>query len=334
MAESFFNVSIDKKPTTAQEAVQGQLGNAPCHLGRCPFCQRENVTTVTEQRASGRSIIALFFSVILMGPYSFLIIPLIGHFLANIHHFCPRCEAKLGVAGGVSCMPKVHNDLITIKVGNCATIMSKKVLYGISAFLGGLFLLKGGWDALEYYGLPDLPEGPPSFKTWPDYVKDCGIKSSLGHPLQAHKKFADSYDGHTVNWKGTVKRVELGIFGKNTMIIGMPTVPDVPLPRTDQNIIVVFDRSLNEQITNIAIGATITFKATPMSLSNRSNPAIFFLHHIYPAITLGDGRDGSQQHDVPSGKQPNIAQATNEGPPSGTGKVKQTVEELSGEDES
>eukprot|EP00915_Cephaloidophora_sp_WS-2016_P004719 GHVH01006300.1.p1 GENE.GHVH01006300.1~~GHVH01006300.1.p1 ORF type:complete len:331 (-),score=28.32 GHVH01006300.1:25-1017(-) len=281
----WIGVDVERKLPSALEGVQLSLTNEPLQMGKCPFCQRENITTVTEQRASFVSIFLLFLSLVLLGPYAFIIIPLISHFTANIHHMCPRCESHLGVSQTrlCSCFPKVHNDVVTVKIGSCATIISKKLLYSLTLLIGGIFALKGCVDYLQMTGLPDIPQGPLVPFTYSDWIADCGMLKYKTNPLRVTKLFTDKWEGKSIEWQGSFNKLEIGYFKKNTMLVDMSKFSQVESLKTaklDRYMALIFDDALSPKVVNFDFGDSLKFKATILSQVTRHQPAVLYLHDV------------------------------------------------------
>lgn len=72
------------------------------------------------------------------------------------------------------------------------------------------------WD--DVVTLP-LASGEPISSSWHDFQKDCGVRSFLGNPVRAGKRFEDAYLDKTVRWEGRMHHVQQGIFGKQFMYL-------------------------------------------------------------------------------------------------------------------
>jgi len=90
------SVNYDATPSQQLPQVKmvyGHLGRRSQHL-QCPFCQQV-VVTRTRDRIDGITIVFVIVLCILFWPLFWL--PFCMPKCKSVHHYCPRCQTKVGV---------------------------------------------------------------------------------------------------------------------------------------------------------------------------------------------------------------------------------------------
>eukprot|EP01054_Gregarina_sp_Poly1_P003757 Gregarina_sp_Poly_1__3756@NODE_2112_length_2667_cov_91_117692_g1362_i0_p2_GENE_NODE_2112_length_2667_cov_91_117692_g1362_i0NODE_2112_length_2667_cov_91_117692_g1362_i0_p2_ORF_typecomplete_len273_score13_00zfLITAFlike/PF10601_9/4_3e11zfLITAFlike/PF10601_9/1_7e04tRNA_antilike/PF12869_7/0_17_NODE_2112_length_2667_cov_91_117692_g1362_i084902 len=240
-------------------------GEYPVHCV-CPWCARSIVTHV-EHQSTWMSLVLFLVLFLLLHVFAFCLYPFLSGFTQQIIHTCPRCSGELHRCKRFE-FPTISHQIITLRCGNCAVIISRKYALGALCCV----LLVCGASTLRWYvktfGLPDVEEGPPISASWQDYVRDCGTRSSLGNPLHAQAKFQQDYFGKTIAWEGRLLEVKEGYFRKNFLLIIMD--PHQYNSVTVADLAMVYNGiKYDHVVAELEVGDKLAFNATLLELGRR-----------------------------------------------------------------
>lgn len=239
----------------------------------CSFCEKQVLSTVETQSSVWCFLLGCFLF-LFCGWIAFCVLPFAWPLLQTVVHSCPICNTVLEKRSRVSCV-KLREEVITIRIGSCAIVLSRTYVIVSLLMLGLLFTTIGARWFLNFYGLPDINKGEFSGASWEEFLQDCGSHSYLGNPVQAERRFSEKYDGRTVLWAGRMHHIQEGIWGKNFLYMNME--PRL-YHRTDfRDLALVFGKSLFEKASELNVGDRISLEATLLQLGKRGRPILGYL---------------------------------------------------------
>eukprot|EP01055_Gregarina_sp_Pseudo9_P000396 Gregarina_sp_Pseudo_9__395@NODE_1259_length_1736_cov_8_998232_g1184_i0_p1_GENE_NODE_1259_length_1736_cov_8_998232_g1184_i0NODE_1259_length_1736_cov_8_998232_g1184_i0_p1_ORF_typecomplete_len363_score39_71zfLITAFlike/PF10601_9/5e12zfLITAFlike/PF10601_9/4_3e02Cytochrom_B_C/PF00032_17/0_28zfCSL/PF05207_13/6_8e02zfCSL/PF05207_13/0_15zf_Rg/PF17915_1/3_8e03zf_Rg/PF17915_1/0_26DUF4131/PF13567_6/26zinc_ribbon_15/PF17032_5/3_5e02zinc_ribbon_15/PF17032_5/2_9e02zinc_ribbon_15/PF17032_5/2_4Sgf11/PF08209_11/2 len=276
-----------KSKVEQKEPSSKHFNDTPVHCV-CPWCSRSVVTQV-EYQSTWVSIVVFVLLFLFLHIFSFCVYPFISSFTQQFVHVCPRCSGEIHRARQFE-LPSIRHEVITLRCGSCALVISRKYLFGALCCL----LLVCGASTLRWYvrtfGLPDIEEGPVIDATWADYVRDCGTRSSLGNPLHAQARFEHDYYGKTVRWEGRLLEVKEGYFRKNFLFLVMD--PHQHSSAAFADLAMIYNGiKLDSAVSELEVGDKLEFTATLLELGRRGRPhvgAVFSLARTAKAESLPD----------------------------------------------
>jgi len=234
----------------------------------CPHCKHSVVTQV-DHKATWITWIVAIAVILFFSWVSVCILPFIWPLFQDAFHYCPHCLNLIKQKGRIS-LPSIRQEIVSLRCGSCAVVLSRKyvIMLGMLTFL--VFVAYGLRYYFKFVGLPDIPKGEVTNKTWDDFIYHCGVRSYLGNPIHAVAAFEEQFSQKTVTWEGRVKRVQEGFWSKNFMFINM--VPP-QLSRQDlADLALIFDQALNEKVAKVHVGDIIRFETTLLSFGRRGQP--------------------------------------------------------------
>ncbi|XP_053993390.1 uncharacterized protein LOC128884208 isoform X2 [Hylaeus volcanicus] len=295
-------VSLTSQSVPLTDATDENLPATTSRRLYCNFCDRVVLSSV-ELQSTIFSFFLAFLVFLFFGWLSIFIVPFLWSLLQTAVHFCPVCETVLLKLKRVSVL-NFREQIITLRIGTCALVLTKRYLLGILSLVSFVFfLLTLRW----YINATDFPvviKNQPINATWTDFLEDCGyvvfqdsifscscccfilycitpimfvlrVKSYLGNPLRAEKLFLEKYEGKTIIWEGRMHHVEEGIFSKHFLYLDM----DPPFyPRNNyRDIALIFGKHLSKEISNVEAGDKIQFESTLLELGRRGRPHLGIL---------------------------------------------------------
>ncbi|PHJ21381.1 litaf-like protein [Cystoisospora suis] len=209
----------------SSSSSSSSFGDVPVNT-TCPHCHKA-ITTTVSYKHSCMGITLCVLTTLVLGLYSFCVVPFLWLGLKDAVHSCPFCRNLIQRQSRISIplFSSSREEIVTVKCGSCAVVLSRRyflLFFCILFFILLFYILRAGWlgNALDI-----LPKGELTEASWGDFYRDCGQKSQLGNPLQAVANFRDKFGGKTVRWTGLVKHVKEGLFSSNFLFLVMyPTM--------------------------------------------------------------------------------------------------------------
>jgi len=257
-----------------------------CH---CPHCNVE-VTTFLEYKPSWITYLLAISTWVLFGWLAICFIPIIFPAFKDVIHHCPNCLNVLHRQSRVQ-MPRFQSEIMTLKFGSCAMVLSMKylIIFVLVVFVIVLFQFLRGYEGFEPM---DIEPGPVSKLTWENYLEDCTIRGSgrsnnLASLSRIYQVFERKYRRRTFLWEGEVLSVREGFdfafFRTNNMIL-VRGVPSLYLPMIP-DMILMFSPELNDKVAPLLPPAFIRFNATLVGLGRRGTAHILKLWDLWELDT-------------------------------------------------
>lgn len=94
----------------------------------------------------------------------------------------------------------MKDEVLTIKLGECAIVLARTYLYIVGAIVltGLLFLKYDAWVNKETIPVYEIKIS----ETWEDYLSDCGSDVLQKNALKYSYNFIQKYEHKTINWDG------------------------------------------------------------------------------------------------------------------------------------
>jgi hypothetical protein len=138
---------------------------------------------------------AALLTVLCFQWWAVCLLPLVIPLSKAIVHRCSRCSLKLAVVNPFG-LPNLKDEVVTLKCGDCAVILSRRYLLLTVSVLMSLILTYWLFNA------PIPIQLIYSQASWPQYLKDCGGEIVLRNSVKATSVFSRLYEGRTVTWDG------------------------------------------------------------------------------------------------------------------------------------
>ncbi|CEM18568.1 unnamed protein product [Vitrella brassicaformis CCMP3155] len=269
-----FAFSVDPAPEDPNQSVE--FGDQPVKCW-CPYCTQHVVTHV-ELQNSWVTFLMSFVIVIVVGWPAFCVIPFLWPIFQDSVHFCPRCINTIARKQRIQ-FPSFKKEVMTFRCGGCAVVLARRYVATLGIILGLIFV----FALLRWTGFflmrEEIERGPPTERTWHDFISHCGYRSYLGNPIHATTAFNDLFKGRTVTWEGSVAKIREGLWTKNILYVEM-NPPQFPALHHVPDLGLMFSSDLNRQVSDLTLGDLIAFEATLMAFGRRGQPHVGSLWNI------------------------------------------------------
>lgn len=279
---------------SADEEPAGDFDQAPVKC-RCAHCHG-NIITFIDYEPSWKTYTMAIIVIFVSGWFTVCIIPLLWPVFKDVVHYCPRCLNVLARRSRVQIVTnKESPDVMTLKFGNCAMVLSRRYLCFFLAVTSVVLL----FHLYRTYNIPgevsvlDLRMGEISPLTWEDFLRDCGARSSLGNPIHVHAAFEQKYRNHTFEWTGTVEAIDLGWnyffwHSASRIWVSMPHHQFLNI-KADLDLIFPPQKGKELSVEDLKLKEQIKFIATfAMHLGSRGSPHPMRLHSLERLGTVLD----------------------------------------------
>ena len=184
----------------AGEANDLEFSGSPVACN-CPYC-REPVVTFIKAKASWLSWVGAIFSILLTGPLSCLLGPILWHWAKETVHSCPKCLNRIATVPVVALPTNWMSEILTFRLGGCACVLTwKYLLAGLSVF--SFFLLLRLGSRGQFIGVE-------TEKTVSDFLSICGREPRVENPIRCEVQFDKDFFHRSVHWSGRVHAIEGG----------------------------------------------------------------------------------------------------------------------------
>lgn len=139
---------------------------------KCPYCEHKG-QSVLEESTPVHAWLLCFAVYILMGIYSFVVMPCILGLLRDQRHRCPKCRNEIKEDSVFSCL---DDNLMAFNIGSFGVLITRRIL--LKLFVA---IICAG---LAYESYDFVIEGPSWYLdgreadatlTWEHFVRDCGL---------------------------------------------------------------------------------------------------------------------------------------------------------------
>eukprot|EP00826_Nyctotherus_ovalis_P015645 TRINITY_DN14466_c0_g1_i24.p1 TRINITY_DN14466_c0_g1~~TRINITY_DN14466_c0_g1_i24.p1 ORF type:complete len:298 (+),score=45.72 TRINITY_DN14466_c0_g1_i24:725-1618(+) len=257
---------------------------------KCQFCESEVMTTI-EYRNTLVGYILCFIVVLIFGIYGILISIFLFPLCRSANHRCPKCY-NLIISNHFLGLPSLQDQVITLNIGSCAVIITRKILlvlfFTCSVIILLVFVMKHKIAGIDLQ--PTI-----SNITWDDYRANCGTMAFLSNPREAVLKFLKDYKYMNVNWSGFVAKITVNANNHEEVDEHACALYIMMVPDDFENavsFVVMLDKQLYNYhkniLANIEIGHKIEFNATLMGIGTDNN--LMHLHGLGVKL-LGEKRE-------------------------------------------
>jgi len=277
----------EERPIAAtDEGLTEAFDQAPVKC-RCPHCHG-NIITFIDYEPSWITYTMAVIVILVSGWFAICVIPLLWPVFKDVVHYCPRCLNVLARRSRVQIIRnKESEDVMTLKFGNCAMVLSRRYLcffITVTCCIMMFHLYRTHNNQGETSVL-DLRMGEISPLSWDDFLRDCGVRSSLGNPIHVHAAFDEKYKEKTFQWSGTVEAIDLGwnyYFWRSAsrIWVGMPHHQYMNV-KADLDLLFLPSDSKDLSLDDLKPKERITFIATfATQLGRRGIPHPMRLHSL------------------------------------------------------
>ncbi|KRX00801.1 hypothetical protein PPERSA_01980 [Pseudocohnilembus persalinus] len=225
----------------------------------CPHCGSRSEPIFDKQPSKATFILSII-SLIALGFYSILVIPLIIQATKTVVKKCYDCNQAIEYNDLFS-IPSFNDQVLNFRFGSCALILSRKYAYVLLAVaILGYFLIGPSSDGSIQ------AENEPIFtdRTWLQYVDDCGKDVFISNGVRAKANYNKHYLNKIINWEGAFYQIreQRGVFSTEYgLYIKMnPTDSAANI----QDIILILDSEIYEKykkdIKNLKQGDILQFQ--------------------------------------------------------------------------
>lgn len=215
----------------------------------CSNCGGSIITFIDFQPSWVTFAMAIFV-LFACGWVSLCIIPILWPVFKDVVHHCPRCLNILAKRSRVQ-ITSGGSDVMTVRLGSCAMVLSRKYLLFFLALVGFILLIRTVRSSLSVDDVLTMRQNIVTSIPWEDFRKDCGSNVQLGNPLHVHSAYDHKYRNRTVSWTGEVSRMDLGtnlFFWTTTSIVQVVMTRDEPRYRGGSDLSLVFPTHEGEKI--------------------------------------------------------------------------------------
>ncbi|KAF8821689.1 hypothetical protein IE077_001731, partial [Cardiosporidium cionae] len=277
--------------------------DSPVHCS-CPYCNRK-VVTLVEFQTSWLTILLSLIVFLFFGWFTLCMLPFLWSLFQDCVHICPSCLNEIHRRRRIS-FPKIKRDIVTVRCGSCAVILSRKYVIMLGVMTSLLLFFYGTRKFLKVWKFPTISKGTFIDASWIEYREACGRKNQLGNSLRAEREFETKYLGRTVRWNGKVLLVANAFWTKTFLFIRMD--PRQSRFINDPDIAVLFGDELNSVVADILPNDFIEFETTLTSLGRRGQPHFGYLWNV-TKIESNSGEsakdDFSSVGSIPAGSDAN-----------------------------
>lgn len=256
---------------------------------KCQFCSSD-VTTTIEYGNTILGFVLCALLIVLLGIYGIVISVFLFPLCRSANHRCPKCY-NLVISNMFLGLPTMQDQVISINIGTCAIILTRKVLLVLAATCIAMVVL--------VVVIKHKTELPPTVHElalsgigWEDYRKECGIQAFLNNPQVAIDKFMRKYKDRVVGWSGFIIKMMVNTNNhdhdeEHSCIVFIKMVPD----DYDHTIslMVALNRQLYERNKLLLSGAKngdkIAFNAT--LIGPGTDRQLFHLHALGVGLLPG-----------------------------------------------
>lgn len=259
------------------------FGDVPAHC-KCVHCDR-SVVTFLDYEASWVTYLLAFVVWVSLGWMAFWVLPLLWPAFKDVVHRCPRCLNAIERKSRIN-LPTCKSEVMTVKVGNCAVLLSRKylaILLGVIGLIVSFYLLR---STIQMHTAHEEHKGMPSMLTWDDFLFDCGPRTSqLSHRPSSAKSFEERYRRRSFKWQGEVRLIREGfdVFFVKTKSVAMVQMfpPRYKTRRGDHpDVALLFGEEHFAEVSELMPGDWVEFEATMSAHGYRGDPEIMVLWRI------------------------------------------------------
>lgn len=198
-------------------------------------------------------------------------------------------------------MPSLQDKVFTISIGNCAIILTRKILIFLLVTVVGLIILlitlKTKISSLESFA-PKITN-----ITWPEYRSKCGIIAFLSNPDVTYQYFLKHYQNANIYWEGYIVKLTTNANNheddpEHALIIFIRMIPDDI--ENGVSLIVALNKNLynkhKEILAETKIGDKIGFNATLIGIG--TDRQFLHLHGLGVKLLLNEHIE--IPHEIPS----------------------------------
>jgi len=290
-------VSVETADVDTPEDAYHRWRNFP-EAGRCPHCAARIVSIVTSERSTLGQALA-FLLILYFGLPGLMWLPLLTPVLNDVVHSCPRCLNVIVRKNAMACPGR--GQVHTVRIGSCAMVIKQSYIFiamGLLSVLGAVFaIVSNGW--FRPFNLADVPPGRPSAVTWEKFLQDTGPRAytrDMGRAFLLYNR----YDGHLVSWEGRVRRIQEHVspWSREHSAIVTDMFPNEVYAYT----VLLFNKSMEEQVAHLLPGDFIKFNATLYEWGRRGMPTALVLRGVQEvdSLTLGGEHKNATQrlHEI------------------------------------
>jgi hypothetical protein len=232
---------------------------------KCQFCEAD-VTTTIEHKNTVVGFALCFIVVLVFGLYGIAISVFLFPLCRSANHRCPKCYNMI-ISNHFLGLPSLKDEVMTFNIGNCAIIITRKIILILLITCITLMLLV----FVMKQKIGEFSRSQPAISkiTWDEYRANCGTLAFIGNPKEAWLKFQRDYKYQNVNWRGYIAKITVNVnshtnIDDHSCILYLKMIPD-----DFENAIslsVTFDKELYDlhknTLASISIGQKIEFNAT------------------------------------------------------------------------
>ena len=169
----------------------------------CPYC-REPIVTFIKAKTSWLSWLGVVLSIILTGPLSCVLGPILWYWGKDTVHSCPKCLNRIAAVPAIALPTDWMSEILTFRLGGCACVLTwKYLLAGLAVFSFFLVLRLGTRGQFI---------GPETEKSVSDFLNICGRRARDENPIRCQFEFDKDFYHRSVQWSGNVHAIEGGAY--------------------------------------------------------------------------------------------------------------------------
>lgn len=268
-------VQVESSEVETPEDDYKRWGNYP-EAGRCPHCKARIVSVLTSERSTLGQAFA-FLLILYFGLPGLMWLPLLAPVLNDMVHSCPRCLNVIVRKNAMACPGR--GQVHTVKIGSCAMVVKQSYVYialAICCAIGSVFACVQ-YGIFDPFAMKDLPVGKPTPVMWDQFLKETGPRAygrDMGRAYMAYQR----YDNKLVSWEGRVRRIQEQVSPWNRE--SRAIVTDMFPNEVYAYCILLFNRSMDDQVIDLLPGDYIRFNATLFEWGRRGMPNALILRSV------------------------------------------------------
>jgi len=268
----------------AQDPNEGlDFGDSPVHCV-CPHCERSVITFLDHEASWVTWLLAsiVWFS---LGWMALWVLPLLWPAFKDVVHHCPRCLNVIARQTRIK-LPTFKSEVMTVKIGSCAVVLARKYVMiagGLITVIIVVCVLRSQVSLIAQAPGDMIPKGPPSQRTWENFIQHCGPRQSMKHRSSVARAFEEKFRRRTFKWQGEVLLIREGfdVFLLKTKSVVMVRMYPQRFPRREiPDVALLFGEDRNKEVSDLVVGDWIEFEATMTSHGSRGDPEVMMMWHV------------------------------------------------------